>query len=182
MTEVKVHLPTDLVYVRDEQYSWLPGVVEEVQDHQVLVRIDLPNEWYKTTILHQNTSQNKQDKEEVDKRWVQLKDYCNHHLPIQNNVSVRGCRDMNELEYINEAEMLYHLKERHCRLEKPYTRVGNILVAINPCRYISSLYTLSQQQLYVEKIIKSPLTSGTCKKIKKMNSIPLKNLMSISFT
>jgi myosin heavy subunit len=169
MSDIQVNQPNDRVYVRDIQYEWLPGVIEEVNDHKVLVRIELPKEWYNTTITQEqqqqqntdNNVQNEQEDKHDEKRWIELKDYNNHHLPMQNEIHMKGCCDMTELQHIHEAEILYQLKERHCILEKPYTRVGNILVAINPCRYIPSLYTLSQQQLYFEHIIQSPLSSGT---------------------
>lgn len=147
----------DRVYVRDEQFEWLPAVVLELQEDQALVRIDLPRNWHKTTLVPVESggnanapatrmdaapNNNSLDKQE---RWVQLKDYCNHHLPLQN---ARICRDMAELEHLHEAEILYQIKERHCIMEKPYTRVGEMIVAVNPCRWIPNLYSVERQQFY----------------------------------
>jgi myosin heavy subunit len=137
--------PGDRVYVRDAHYEWLPAVVEEVHedDDQVLVRIDLPKDWKTTTLLQPNDA--------YKKRWISLKDYDDHVLPVQNSIQ---CRDMAELTHLHEAEILYQIKQRHCVADKPYTRVGDMMVAMNPCRWIHSLYTVEQQNFYFEHFAK----------------------------
>jgi myosin heavy subunit len=136
-----MHTPGDHVYVRDTHYEWLPAVVEEVHEEndQVLVRIDLPKDWKTTTLLHPNDA--------YKKRWISLQDYNDHVLPLQNSIQ---CRDMAELTHLHEAEILYQVKQRHCVADKPYTRVGDIMVAMNPCRWIHSLYSVEQQNFYFE--------------------------------
>jgi hypothetical protein len=178
------------VYVRDGTFEWLPATVLKVSENsnnnsnsnddnndRVLVRIDLPDQWNEATILGKDTtnvgSSNSdngsssgdgdekllaQDREE---RWVSLRDYFNHQLPLQNKSNGRRqqqqhhhhrasatkgrggggaasaqVRDMAELEHVHEASMLYTIKDRHFHHDRPYTRVGDIVVAVNPCQWI----------------------------------------------
>jgi hypothetical protein len=132
--------PSKRVYVRDEQYGWLPAIIVEVNgSSDVLVRIDLPSNWNETTVY------TKIKKKHME-RWINLNSYHNHHLPLQNEEMVR---DIAELPHLHEAAILYQIKERFVQL-KPYTRVGQIIVAVNPCQWISELYTKEQQQLYAK--------------------------------
>lgn len=199
MSQVRVHQIGDRVYVRDVQYEWLPAIVEDVQEHEVLVRITLPDDWYKTTIRHDTINNNddgvdnveeERDDEHVnhtihrkgidvidgEQRWEKLVDYFNHHLPLQNkdnvhddeNEKTKGCHDMSRLLYINEAELLYQIKRRYCSFDQPYTRITTapsssgsmsttvMMVAVNPCRYIPSLYTIEKQQYYINLYINQP--------------------------
>jgi len=167
----------DRVYVRDELYEWIPAVVQEVEEDRVLVRIELPNDWDKTTIdIAVDPRENEGGDDDApippplhqQLRWVELRDYYNHRLPLQNNESTEHtpCRggDMAELKHVHEAALLYQVKERHCNLERPYTRVGgDILVAVNPCQWIPGLYSRDQQRFYFEKFgkAKQPAASGT---------------------
>jgi myosin heavy subunit len=150
------HQVGDQVYVRDAQFAWLPAVVLQVCDDRVLVRIELPDDWSQTTITSisdQNTL-NLANQEQ----WVALKEYYNHCLPLQNN---RICRDMAELDHLHEAEILYQIKHRHCVLAKPYTRVGDIIVSVNPCHWIPDLYSTERQQFYMENFANAYLNVGT---------------------
>jgi hypothetical protein len=59
---------------------------------------------------------------------------------------------MAELPHLHEAAILYQVKERHV-LEKPYTRVGEIVVAINPCQWIEGLYSKEEQEKYAKILV-----------------------------
>ena len=150
-----VHSPGDGVYVRDVKYEWLPAVVEEVDEegNRLLVRIELPKEWKSTTLLYPTDA--------YKKRWISLKDYGDQGLPLQNSIQ---CRDMAELTHLHEAEILYQIKQRHCIADRPYTRVGDMMVALNPCRWIHSLYTVEQQNFYFDHFAKPHIESsyGKC--------------------
>jgi hypothetical protein len=202
MSQIRIHQIGDHVYVRDVQYEWLPAIVEDVQEHKVLVRIVLPKDWLKTTIRQDTTHDDDDHNDEDDnnnisqpqtivdvvdgeQRWVKLVDYFNHHLPFQNwedndgddatdeNYKTTGCNDMSQLQHINEAELLYQIKKRYCSLDQPYTRITTapvnssssssnpmnnktttMMVAVNPCRYIPSLYTIEKQQYYIQYYMK----------------------------
>ena len=51
----------------------------------------------------------------------------------RNNVSnqLMNARDMADLPFLHEAAVLYNLKLQNARM-MPYTRVGDIKVAMNP--------------------------------------------------
>lgn len=128
----------DKVYVSDEEYGWLPARVLELpsENHcMARVRIELPKSW-------DNYMINKSE------RWIDLTEYPNSLLPKQNRKSVRDVADM---EYIHEAPLLYQLREGHLR-EKPYTRVGDIIIAVNPCKWIDGLYSIDKQALYARNL------------------------------
>lgn len=144
--------PEDRVYIRDDVFEWLPAIVKEVDEDRAQVQIDLPEDWSQTTVIPKDSSvaTNKE-------RWILLKDYYNHCLPLRN---ARICRDMAELEHLHEAAILYQVKERHCNLERPYTRVGEIIVAVNPCFWISSLYSKERQKFYIDNFAKPRMKDG----------------------
>jgi myosin heavy subunit len=160
---VPIHQKGDHVYVRDTQYAWLPAIVEDVKEHTVLIRINLPKDWDELTVQHTQTEDDNDSQTNQtlhgEQRWEQLNQYHNHHLPMQCTIR-RGCDDLNTIQHVHEAEILYQIKERYCSMDQPYTRIalhtednntGNsiMIVAVNPCRHIPSLYTVEQQQLYL---------------------------------
>lgn len=141
----------DRVFIADEQYEWLPARVLDKNDDdtenedQVKVRIELPYHWHKTTLTSKKDRMTLNKKEVV----VNLNDYYNHHLPLQN-LKLSG--DVAELENLHEAAVLYQIKERHIQ-KQPYTRVGEIIIAVNPCQWISELYSEAQQRKYAKSFV-----------------------------
>lgn len=88
-------------------------------------------------------------------RTVRLADYPNGQLPLQNvdrRGRLIGKSDMADLPNLHEAAILYNLKERHGR-GVPYTRVGDIVVAMNPFRWIDGLYSSDKRNFYSEHLI-----------------------------
>jgi myosin heavy subunit len=47
---------------------------------------------------------------------------------------------------------LYNLKARHV-LAKPYTRTGDIVIAVNPYQWLTHLYTEKVQMEYATKLV-----------------------------
>jgi len=84
-------------------------------------------------------------------------------LPLQN-VDPKGClkmvSDMIDLSYLHEASILYNLKARHLQ-GIPYTRTGDIIIAMNPYQWIHSLYSLETRNLYAEKLVYSSSGGST---------------------
>ena len=99
-------------------------------------------------------------------RTVHLKDYPNKELPLQNIAHHNSKRrtasrthhpimmvsDMADLPFLHEAAILYNLKERHAN-KLPYTRVGDIVVAMNPFEWIDGLYSSEKQKMYAQHLI-----------------------------
>ena len=71
-----------------------------------------------------------------------------HHVLL----CVMKARDMADLHYLHEAAILYNLKQRHGQ-NLPYTRVGDIVVAVNPFEWIDGLYSSEKQAIYAKHLI-----------------------------
>jgi myosin-5 len=135
------------VYIRDEMYGWLPAVITEldVENDRALVETKLPSSWKKHTVLVNEDSEDTFNQQ----KWVTLSDYPRHKLPRRSDIIVR---DMADIPHLHEATMLYQIKERHAQ-QKPYTRVGEIVVAVNPCQWISDLYSEETQKAYACNLV-----------------------------
>lgn len=151
------NLMGELVYVRDDHYEWLPAVVVANNNHsssntdrdRVQVQIDLPVNWELTTVIQ---AENDRKNLHGDLRWVPLDDYYNHTLPLRQPQAKLVVRDLADLVHLHEAAVLYQIKQRHA-IFKPYTRVGDIIVAVNPCQWIPELYSLEVQREYALNLV-----------------------------
>lgn len=147
------------VYIRDQAYAWLPGSMVFIKDGQAFVRVELPHHWHDSTIICQDSGLEELEDLVGKKsdgraknafRAVPLSSYPGHQLPLQNTCGHKS--DMADLPQLHEAAMLYNLKERNF-LGQPYTRVRDIIVAVNPFQRIESLYSSTTQQHYADKLI-----------------------------
>lgn len=142
------------VYVRDPHYSWIPATIESEEDdkRRVKVKVRLPGDWEGQTVKASGRGARNMKME----RLVELSDYGNDELPLQNverdGVTAMGKDDMADLTNLHEAAILYNLKARHAQ-SLPYTRVGDILVAVNPFRWIDGLYAREKQDFYAANLI-----------------------------
>ncbi|GAX18131.1 hypothetical protein FisN_25Hh113 [Fistulifera solaris] len=135
------------VFIRDDLYEWLPAVITELdlENDRALVETKLPDTWKKHTVLVNEDSDGALNQQ----KWVTLSDYPRHKLPRRSDIIVR---DMADIPHLHEATMLYQIKERHAQ-QKPYTRVGEIVVAVNPCRWIPELYSQETQKAYACNLV-----------------------------
>jgi hypothetical protein len=158
------------VYINDDVFGWLPGTVLETHDEFAFVSIDMPSNWSESTAVHGDDTDRtfgthktvRLEKDTMDRivnehmvpqhsiRRVMWKDYKDGILPSQNDQVAKP--DMGDLEHLHEAAILFNLKERHF-MSKPYTRVGDIIVAMNPFNWIDDLYTTQTQEKYTREII-----------------------------
>jgi len=120
-----------------------------------------------------NDEKNKEGRSIADgiMRSIVLQDYPNGALPSQNierqtrRLSMSGnsrnnsdsntlmnARDMTDLPHLHEAAVLYNLKLRN-KMMMPYTRVGDIMVAVNPFQWIDGLYSNENQASYAQYLI-----------------------------
>jgi hypothetical protein len=142
------------VYVRDSHYSWIPATIESESDDKkkVKVRVRFPSDWEEYTIIPKGGEVGKLKLE----RTINLSDYSNEELPIQNleadGVSAARKNDMADLANLHEAAILYNLKARHSD-GNPYTRVGDIMVAVNPFQWIKGLYSEEKRSFYAKNLI-----------------------------
>jgi myosin-5 len=143
-----------LVFVKDKELAWVPGVqTQEVNDKKkgrcAVVEIwNFPDE---QSIVCDNGRSAKGHTE----KQVPLKEYIASVLPLQNvdnNGNIIEFPDMVELPYLHEAGILFNLKLRHLR-NKPYTRTGDIIIAINPFQWFTDLYTEKKRTYYSNRIV-----------------------------
>jgi myosin-5 len=59
---------------------------------------------------------------------------------------------MVDLSYLHEAAILYNLKARHVGA-KPYSRVSDIVIAVNPYQWLTDLYSDKVRMHYAQKIV-----------------------------
>jgi len=137
------------VYIKDKDYGWIPAI--QTSDDGKKAQLKVPQYADEQSIISDG---GRGAKKKVDKE-VFLKDYLNNVLPLQN-VDANGCliefADMVELPFLHEAAILYNLKKRH-KEGKPYTRTGDIIIAINPFQWFTELYTDKQRVKYSNKIV-----------------------------
>ena len=54
--------------------------------------------------------------------------------------------------HFRQAAILYNLKHRHIN-ERPYTRTGDILIAVNPYKWFEDLYTEEKRSYYSNRLV-----------------------------
>jgi hypothetical protein len=159
------------VFIRDDAYAWLPGSIVVIKDGKAVVKLELPSDWHSTTILCENSGLEEVEdalaaantgggdyrkdargkpKTPTAVRTVILANYPSGQLPLQNKCGHKS--DMALLPHLHEAAMMYNLKMRNALL-KPYTRVRDIILAVNPFQRIEDLYSLKTQQLYSKQLV-----------------------------
>lgn len=141
------------VYVRDPHYSWIPATIESLGDDKtrLKVKVRLPKDWDSHTVIATGRGTNNMKMD----RLVKLSEYPNNELPLQNldkEGTVAGKNDMADLANLHEASILFNLKSRHSN-GCPYTRVGDIMVAVNPFEWIDGLYSPEKQEFYARNLI-----------------------------
>jgi hypothetical protein len=168
------------VYIKDDAYCYLPAKILATGNNQdeVLVEITLPPNWHDTTVLSRssdileledvlldtpdNVSTRSSNNVPTMTRTVSLSDYPKQELPLQNTAEQQlsnyyshgtaGKRDMADLPFLHEAAILYNLKERHYN-HHPYTRVGDIVVAMNPFQWMDHLYSSETREFYAKTLL-----------------------------
>lgn len=133
-------------YVRSDAYSWVPVTLIDQDSDSATVSI--PDFESEQCVGLESTPPSLTQR-------ILLKDYPNNSLPLQN-VDEAGrlivVQDMVELMFSHEAAILYNLKIRHVE-SLPYTRTGNIIIALNPYKWFSRLYSPERRQLYSQELI-----------------------------
>lgn len=93
--------------------------------------------------------------ENVDIFNVEITSNVKNNLPLQN-VDANGnpmiLDDMVELPSLTEASILANLMARHQRNE-PYTKIGDIVIAMNPFQWIEDLYSEDLRLLYANSFV-----------------------------
>ena len=132
------------VYVRDDAHGWLPANV---------LSYDTAKQTAKVVVTIPSSSG--ADANSTEERDVDLASYDSQTLPLQN-VDENGRpiirEDMCDLPSLHEAAILYNLRARHHRC-LPYTRVGDIVIAMNPFQWLQGLYADDVREQYVDRLV-----------------------------
>jgi myosin heavy subunit len=144
------------VYILDKDYAWIPALlVDQTKETSTVSILEYRNESEITGSNNVNDDNGRQQKKKTV--TVQLKDYPNGALPLQNvspeGSSIHAVQDMIELAFLHEAAILYNLKHRHVVESLPYTRTGDIVIAVNPYKWIHHLYTEQNRTLYSRSLV-----------------------------
>jgi myosin V len=139
------------VYILDKEFCWVPALlVEQSKDKATVAVTDYKSE---TEITGSNDPPPGRSTKTVT---VQLKDYPNGALPLQNvsanDHNVQPVADMIDLSFLHEAAILYNLKARHIQ-SLPYTRTGDIVIAVNPYRWFKKLYSEENRTHYSRTLV-----------------------------
>jgi len=137
------------VYIRSDEFAWIPArLVEQDKD---TAKVAIPQYESEEFIMSDGGKGAIGFKSAI----VKLKDYQGRALPLQNcgsDGTLKEVDDMVDLPYLHEAAILYNLKKRHCD-GKPYSRVADIVIAVNPYQWLVDLYTEKVRMHYAQKIV-----------------------------
>lgn len=139
------------VYIQDEDSAWIPARVLNSDSDQQTCRVSVP--------VYKNEQAIQSDGGKTclkfEEKQINLTGYDHGALPLQNvdtHGNLQVVEDMVDLPFLHEAAILYNLKARHV-LQLPYTRTGDIVIAVNPYQWMHDLYSLEQRQTYAQALV-----------------------------
>ena len=98
---------------------------------------------------------------------VEISEEEKNNLPLQN-VDASGnalvLDDMVELPSLTEASILANLMFRH-QNRKPYTKIGDIVIAMNPFQWIEGLYSDDLRAKYANRLVWNSSDSASSSKL-----------------
>ncbi|KAI2489593.1 myosin-kinesin ATPase superfamily-like protein [Fragilaria crotonensis] len=148
------------VYVVSDEFSWMPARVVEyskTEPNKVLVSIAAYKD--EDSIQSGNSSSKGQGmagaRAQSTTIAIDLSTYPNRSLPLQNvneDGLLQQVEDMVDLPFLHEPAILYNLKARHAQ-GKPYTRTGDIVIAVNPYQWMMDLYSEQTRATYAHALV-----------------------------
>mmetsp|Transcript_21168 Transcript_21168/g.52049 ORF Transcript_21168/g.52049 Transcript_21168/m.52049 type:complete len:1143 (+) Transcript_21168:53-3481(+) len=132
------------VFIRDPEYAWIPAI--KTGDDGKKAQVKVPKYRDEQAIACDGGKAAK----EWDETEVPLKDYNKGVLPLQNvdgGGNLKSFPDMCHLTFLHEAGILYNMKHRHGN-NFPYTRTGDIVIAVNPFQWFTEIYTEKVRNRY----------------------------------
>lgn len=145
------------VYYRSDDHGWIPARVRSIDEnnHEAIVTVDNYED-------EQGILQCGSDDYNSIPIAVDLRAYPEGVLPLQNTTEAGELleyEDMVDMPYLHEASILYNLKSRHADA-KPYTRAGDVIIAMNPYSWYSYLYQSEEQKYYADKLLWENLSTS----------------------
>ena len=112
----------------------------------------------------------------IEERMLSRTEYDS--LPLQNidsNGEQLVVGDMCDLPSLHEASILYNIKALHEK-STPYSRVGDIIIAVNPFKWIKDLYAKSTCDLYKNLITNGAHLSNLAPHVYEVGSLAYRGL------
>jgi len=137
------------VYIRSKEFAWIPARM--VEQDETTAKVAIPQYETEEDIKSDGGKGAIGFKSAV----VQLKDYAANVLPLQNvgpDGTLTEVNDMVDLPYLHEAAILFNLKSR-LAIGLPYSRVADIVIAVNPYTWLTHLYADEIRMHYAQKIV-----------------------------
>jgi len=139
------------VYLRSADSTWVPAL--QLKSHDGKATVTVPK--FKDEQAMLQCGKKSRNYKYHNNQVVDLEDYTNNVLPMQNvdaNGNLEDYMELKDLPFMHEAAILYNLKLRHIR-EKPYTRAGDIVMAVNPYQWLNELYTEEKRSYYSNRLV-----------------------------
>lgn len=153
------------VYISSKEFGWVPAkvvstdlaskkAIVETKDYEEDVHIPACEVG---SVASPTAAQMRRGNKTVPSKEVEvdLTKYNDGVLPLQNvdedGKLIEVC-DMVDLSFLHEAAILYNLKARHSQ-GIPYTRTGDIVIAVNPYQWITELYSEETRLHYTDKLV-----------------------------
>jgi len=151
-------------YVLSKEYAWIPARVISTSGDKAIVSI---RKYKDEQSIQSGPTISKSGKPVAGEQLeIKLSEYPFKALPLQNvdqDGKLQEVEDMVDLSFLHEAAILYNLKSRHLR-GKPYTRTGDIVIAVNPYQWIDGLYSNTMREEYANKLVWNASQDGDAKK------------------
>lgn len=132
-------------YVPDDKHVWLPAQILKYDEKsgQLEVEISFEDEIAETRVVDLHMPKN-------IKAIGGPKATKVESLPLAwTDETIEGVEDMQSLRFLNEASILYNLKKRFLA-SLPYTFTNDIVIALNPYKWMESLYGDEPSKLYMK--------------------------------
>mmetsp|Transcript_37969 Transcript_37969/g.74350 ORF Transcript_37969/g.74350 Transcript_37969/m.74350 type:complete len:1241 (+) Transcript_37969:64-3786(+) len=154
------NFPHTSIYIPDTKYGWIPAEIVEKhfkskKDKSVVavtVKTLKQEGWDESTEFNEGQAYNFEENSSIR---VDLTLPANKELLAQN-IDTSGDAihegDMTNLTFVHEAAILFNLKQRNF-ISKPYCRINDILVAVNPLQSIHGMYSTKKLRKYAREII-----------------------------
>jgi len=132
------------VFIKSKELAWAPARLLEMQGEKASVSVASYNDELDIEACGVGATS-------WSDQTVNLKDYAEYGktLPLANT---KVLDDMVDLPYLHEAAILYNVKAR-LKLALPYTRTGDIVIAVNPYTWLTYLYEEKSQLLYANRLV-----------------------------
>jgi myosin V len=125
------------VYIKSEEHGWIPARLLDSSHEKATVSVGVYKSQQDMITEAGATSQK-------NLVTIDLKEYQpSGTLPLQNvdeDGKLKAVADLVDLDFLHEAAILYNLKVRH-KHSQPYTRTGELIIAVNPFQWFHHLYS-----------------------------------------